>query len=62
MATVGRPCDWNQPVPSLPQQAGPIQSSLPPLLTHDRSTHIVMIHYLALFDKWLLAKGMHNPG
>jgi hypothetical protein len=21
-----------------------------------------MIHCLALFDKWFLAKGMHNPG
>jgi hypothetical protein len=22
----------------------------------------MMIYYLALFDKWFLAKGMHNPG
>ena len=62
IATVGCPSGWNQPVPSLPQQTGPIQSSLPPQLTHGRSTQIVMIHCLALFDKWFLAKGMHNPG
>jgi len=40
----------------------PVQHSLLWPLRNDPSTQIVMAACLVFFDKWLLAKGMHNPG